>query len=116
VTAFEAVVTFERVDGFEVVRRFGEVRGEAVCPRNVLRSTFRTIGALIGLAPLDHLSDAERVRGECLAALLADATRLGANGVVGLHFEAVEQNDGATRVRAFGEAVLLDPVPGSPRS
>jgi uncharacterized protein YbjQ (UPF0145 family) len=111
-SALEAIVTFERVDGFQVVRRFGEVRGEATCQRNVLRSTFRTIGALIGIGPLDHLTDAERVRDECLSALLAEATRLGANGVVGLHFEAVEQADGATHVRAFGQAVLLDPAPG----
>ena len=114
-TSPEAIVTFEGSDGFRVVERFGEVRGEAVCPRNILRSTFRTIGVLIGLAPLDHLTDAERVRGDCLTRLLTDASRLGANGVVGLHFEAVEQSDGGTRVRAFGEAVLLDPDPSAPR-
>ena len=55
------------------------------------------------------------MRGECINALLADAARLGANGVVGLHFEALEQSDGATRVRAVGEAVLLDPEPGAGR-
>lgn len=111
-TAPEAIVTFDRIDGFRVVERFGEARGEAVCPRNVLRATFRTIGAFIGLAPLEYLTDAERARGDCIAALLADAARLGANGIVGLHFEAIEQNDGGTRVRAIGEAVLLDPAPG----
>jgi uncharacterized protein YbjQ (UPF0145 family) len=114
-TGLESIVTFERVEGFRVVERFGEAHGEAVCPRNLLRSVFRTVGALIGLAPLEHLTDAERIRGECINALLADASRLGANGVVGLHFEAVEQQDGATRVRAYGEAVLLDPAPGTAR-
>ena len=114
-TAPEAIVTFERVEGFRVVARFGQARGEAICPRNVLRATFRTIGAFIGLAPLEYLTDAERVRGECISALMADAARRGANGGVGLHFEALEQSDGATRVRAVGEAVLLDPEPGAGR-
>ncbi len=114
-TVPEGIVTFERADGFRIVEHFGEARGEAVAPRNVLRATFRTIGAFIGLAPLEYLTEAERVRGECIAALLDDANRLGANGVVGLHFEAFEQSDGATRVRAFGQAVLLDPAPGAVR-
>jgi uncharacterized protein YbjQ (UPF0145 family) len=110
-TAPEAVVTFDSADGFRVLARCGQARGEAICPRNVLRATFRTIGAFIGLAPLEYLTDAERVRGECITALLADAARLGGNCVLNLHFEAVEYGEG-TRVRAFGDAVLLEPVPG----
>ena len=108
----EAVVTFERLDGFRVVKSFGLARGEAVCPHNVLRSTFRSIGAFIGLAPVDYLTDAERARADCLSALLANASKLGANGIVGLQFEAREESDGSTRVIAFGEAVLLEPQPG----
>jgi uncharacterized protein YbjQ (UPF0145 family) len=110
-TSPEAVVTFDGAEGFRVLARYGQARGEALCPRNVLRATFRTIGAFIGLAPLEYLTDAERVRGECIAALLADAARLGANCVLNLHFEATEYGEG-TRVRAFGEAVLVDPAPG----
>jgi len=108
----EAVVTFDRPDGFRIVQSFGLVRGEAVTPRNFLRSTFRSIGSFIGLAPVDYLSDAERARTESLAELLGQAEGLGANGVVGLQFDASEQVDGSTRVRALGEAVLLEPQPG----
>ncbi len=110
-TGLDAIVTFERAEGFCVVEKLGEARGEAVCQRNLLRSTFRTLGAFIGLGPLDYLTDAERVRGECIGALVAHAARLGANGVLGLRFEALEEGDGTTRVRAVGEAVLLDPPP-----
>jgi len=115
VIAPEAVVTFDQLDGFRVVKSLGLVRGEAVAPRNFLRSTFRSIGSFIGLAPVDYLSDAERARTESLAQLLGNAESLGANGVVALQFDASEQGDGSTRVRALGEAVLLDPQPGSQR-
>lgn len=108
----EAVTTFERVDGFRVVRSFGYAYGQASRPRNMLRATFRSIGALIGLAPIEYLTDAERTRAESLQALLAKAETMGANGVVGLQFQATEDPDGATRVLAFGEAVLLEPAPG----
>ena len=107
----EAVTTFERVDGYRVVRSFGYAYGQASRPRNVLKQTFRSIGALIGLAPVEYLTDAERTRAESLEALLRKAEGLGANGILGLQFQASEGPDGATRVLAFGEAVLLEPSP-----
>jgi uncharacterized protein YbjQ (UPF0145 family) len=110
----EVVTTFERVEGYRVLRSFGYVYGQASRPRNVLKQTFRTIGALIGLAPVEYLTDAERARGESLEALLRKAETVGANGVMGLQFQASEGPDGATRVLAFGEAVLLEPAPAEP--
>jgi len=110
----EAVTTFERIDGYRVVRSFGYAYGQASRPRNVLKQTFRSIGALIGLAPIEYLTDAERARTESLEALLRRAEGLGANGIIGLQFQASEGPDGATRVLAFGEAVLLDPAPKAP--
>ena len=111
--SMNAVTTFPRVDGYRIVRSFGYAYGHASRPRNVIRQTFRTIGALIGLAPLEYLTDAERTRTESLEALLLKADALGANGVVGLQFQTSEGPDGATRVVAFGEAVLLDPPPAN---
>jgi uncharacterized protein YbjQ (UPF0145 family) len=107
----ESVVTFEHVDGFRVVKSFGYAYGQATRPRNVLRATFRSIGTLIGLAPMEYLTDAERARTESLAELVRKAELTGANGIIGLQFQASENADGSTRVLAFGEAVLLDPMP-----
>ncbi|HEY0614664.1 MAG TPA: heavy metal-binding domain-containing protein [Candidatus Elarobacter sp.] len=111
----DAVTTFERVEGYRVVRSFGYAYGQASRPRNVLKATFRSIGVLIGLAPVEYLTDAERARTESLDQLLRKAEGLGANGVIGLQFQASEGPDGATRVLAFGEAVVLEPAPGAPR-
>jgi uncharacterized protein YbjQ (UPF0145 family) len=109
----DAVTTFERAEGYRVVRSFGYAYGNASRPRNVLKATFRSIGALIGLAPVEYLTDAERTRADSLDALLRKAESMGANGVIGLQFQASEGPDGATRVLAFGEAVLLERiVPG----
>ncbi len=108
----EAVVTFERLDGFAIVASYGSVRGESVTPRSLLRATFRSIGAFIGFAPTEYLTDAERARSESITALIGHAERLGANGVVSLQFRASEESDGSTRVLAIGEAVLLEPTPG----
>lgn len=109
--ALEAVVTFDRIDGYRVVRSFGFAYGHASRPRNVLRATFRSIGAFIGLAPMEYLTEAERARSDSLLALIEQAESFGANGILGLQFQASESADGATRVLAFGEAVLLEPPP-----
>lgn len=104
-------VTFDRLDGYRVVRRLGAASGEAVLPRNLLRATLRSVGALIGLTPNNYLTDAERVRPECLSSLLKNAERLGANGVMRLRFESFELADGSTCLRAMGEAVVVEPNP-----
>ena len=111
----DAVTTFERIEGYRVVRSFGYAYGQASRPRNVLKQTFRSIGQLIGLAPVEYLTDAERTRSDSLEVLLRKAEGMGANGVIGLQFQASEGPDGATRVLAFGEAVLLEPAP-APRT
>ncbi|MDB5041742.1 MAG: hypothetical protein JWN27_2468 [Candidatus Eremiobacteraeota bacterium] len=111
----DAVTTFERIEGYRVVRSFGYAYGQASRPRNLLKATFRSIGVLIGLAPVDYLTDAERARTDSLDVLLRKAESMGANGVIGLQFQATEGPDGATRVLAFGEAVLLDPAPAVKR-
>jgi uncharacterized protein YbjQ (UPF0145 family) len=109
----EAVVTFEKIDGYRVVRSYGYAYGHAARPRNLLRATFRSIGVFIGLAPMEYLTEAERARTDSLAMLIAKAEGMGANGIIGLQFQASEQNDGTTRVLAFGEAVVLEPTPGT---
>ena len=109
----EAVVTFEKIDGYRVVRSYGYAYGHATRPRNLLRATFRSIGVFIGLAPMEYLTEAERARTDSLAMLITKAEGMGANGVIGLQFQASEQNDGTTRVLAFGEAVVLEPAPGT---
>jgi uncharacterized protein YbjQ (UPF0145 family) len=107
----DAVTTFDQIEGYRIVQSYGRAFGRATRPRNMLKHTFRSLGAFIGLAPLEFLTDAERARADSLAELLREAERMGANGVVGLQFEASEGPDGSTRVIAFGEAVLLDPAP-----
>jgi uncharacterized protein YbjQ (UPF0145 family) len=107
--AKEDLVTLDVPDGFRVLRDLGRVTGSATRPHNMLRATFRSIGAFIGLAPIEYLTDAERAREEALEDLRGKASALGADAVIKIRFEAVEQADGSTIVMASGEAVRLVP-------
>jgi uncharacterized protein YbjQ (UPF0145 family) len=105
--ARDDVVTFDEIDGYHTVRTFGYVSGIASRPRNRLRSTFRSLGMLIGLAAGEFLSDAEQLRNEALETLRKNADAAGANAVLGLQFYVSEGNDGSCKVVAFGQAVLV---------
>ncbi|HEV3155308.1 MAG TPA: heavy metal-binding domain-containing protein [Candidatus Baltobacteraceae bacterium] len=107
--AKENLVTLDTADGFRILASFGRVTGSALRPHNMLRATFRSIGAFIGLAPIEYLTDAERAREEALEALRERAADLGADAVIKIRFEAVETHDGSTQVLAYGEAVRLAP-------
>lgn len=101
------VVTFDELEGYRTVRTFGYVSGIATRPRNRLRSTFRSLGMLIGLSAGEFLSDAEQLRADALEALRRRADAQGANAVVGLQFYVSEGSDGSCKVVAFGQAVLV---------
>jgi uncharacterized protein YbjQ (UPF0145 family) len=103
----DRVVTFDSLDGFTIVRRFGYVSGIASRPKNRLKSTFRSLGMLIGVSPNEFLSDAEHLRSEALEGVYRRASALGANAVIGLSFHVSEGADGSCKVVAFGEAVSV---------
>jgi uncharacterized protein YbjQ (UPF0145 family) len=105
--ARDDIVTFDELDGYRTVRNFGHVSGTASRPQNRLRSTFRSLGMLIGLASAEFLSDAEQLRNEALEALRRRADALGANAVIGLQFFVSEESDGSCEVIAFGRAVSV---------
>jgi uncharacterized protein YbjQ (UPF0145 family) len=114
VIAHDDVVTFDRLDGYRTVRSFGHVSASASRPRNRLRSTFRSLGMLIGLAATEFLSDAEQLRSEALEALRRRADALGANAIIGLNFHVSEGGDGSCEVVAFGEAVSVSKAESVP--
>lgn len=105
--ANDDVVTFDQLEGYRTTRNFGYVSGSAARARNRLRSTFRSLGMLIGLSSAEFLSDAEQLRNEALSALRKRADALGANAVIGLQFFVSESSDGACEVVAFGQAVAV---------
>ena len=102
----DAVVTFDKVEGFRIVKTLGYVHGQAVRPRDIVRATFRSIGAFIGLAPIEYLTDAERAREEALDAMRTRAEATGANGVINVQFQITEGAEG-TKVMCYGQAVIL---------
>ena len=99
------------LDGFQVVRSLGIVRGIIVRSRSI----FGTIGAglqtLVGgnITLLTNLC--EKAREDSFDLMLQHAAQLGANAVVGVRYDATEIMQGVTEVLAYGTAVIVQPKP-----
>jgi uncharacterized protein YbjQ (UPF0145 family) len=96
------------LDGYQVVRSLGVVRGIIVRSR----SLFGTIGAglqtLIGgnITLLTQLC--EKTREDAFDLMLQHAAQIGANAVVGMRYDATEVMQGVTEVLAYGTAVVVE--------
>jgi uncharacterized protein YbjQ (UPF0145 family) len=97
------------LDGYQVVRSLGIVRGIIVRSRSI----FGTIGAglqtLVGgnITLLTNLC--EKAREDSFDLMLQHAAQLGANAVVGVRYDATEIMQGVSEVLAYGTAVIVQP-------
>jgi uncharacterized protein YbjQ (UPF0145 family) len=97
------------LEGYEIKRTLGIVRGIIVRSR----SLFGTIGAglqtLVGgnITLLTELC--EKTRNDSYDLMLQHAAQLGANAVVGVQYDATKIMQGVTEVLCYGTAVLVEP-------
>jgi len=100
------------LDGYQIVQYLGVVRGVTVRSRSLLG----TIGARVETLFGGHISMlttlCERARSDAFDILLAHAQRRGANGVVGIRYDATEIMSGVTEVLCYGTAVIVEPTDG----
>lgn len=97
------------LDGYQIMRNLGIVRGIIVRSRSI----FGTIGAglqtLVGgnISLLTELC--EKTRQDSFAIMLQHAEQLGGNAVIGIRYDATEVMQGVTEVLAYGTAVVVQP-------
>ncbi len=103
------VTTAFEIDGYEVVKNLGVVRGITVRSRSI----FGTIGAglqtLVG-GNITLLSElCEKTRLEAFQLMIRHASEIGANAIIGARYDATEIMQGVTEVLAYGTAVVIKP-------
>ena len=98
------------LDGYDVVRSMGVVRGIIVRSRSIFGSIGAGLQTLVG-GNITLLTDlCERTRAESFELMLQHAAQLGANAVVGIRYDATEVMQGVTEVLCYGTAVVVEPV------
>jgi uncharacterized protein YbjQ (UPF0145 family) len=96
------------LDGYHITQTLGVVRGITVRSRSVIG----TVGAKLQVMLGGHISIlttlCERARAEAFDIMVAHAQRTGANGVVGIRYDATEIMSGVTEVICYGTAVVVE--------
>lgn len=100
------------IEGYEVVETLGVVRGIIVRSRSIFGTMGAALQTLAGgnITLLTNLC--EKAREDAFEIMLAHAQRRGANGVIGVRYDATEIMSGVTEVLCYGTAVVLQPVAG----
>jgi uncharacterized protein YbjQ (UPF0145 family) len=95
------------LDGYQTTKSLGVVRGVTVRSRSVLGTIGASLQTLVGgnITLLTELC--EKTRADAFELVLQHAQALGANGVVGLRYDATEVMQGVTEVLCYGTAVIV---------
>ena len=104
------VSTTNDVAGYRIVRHLGIVRGITVRSRSVVGNFLGGFQAIFGGKIGAYVRLAENARQEAFEHMCAHAEQGGANGIIGMRYDANEIMDGITEVLAYGTAVWVEPA------
>ena len=95
------------VEGSRIIRNLGLVRGIIVRSRSVIGNVGAGFQRIFGGNITLYTEMCEHAREDAFRIMLQHAAALGANGVVGVRYDATEVAPGATEVLCYGTAVVL---------
>ncbi len=101
--------TIQVLPGYRVVKVLGVVNGMSIRTRGMLGRFMAGIEAAFGGRSESYIVELKKARDEALQDLIREASRLGANAVVGIDFETSEILEGFIVVTATGTAVVVEP-------
>jgi uncharacterized protein YbjQ (UPF0145 family) len=102
------VTTAFDIQGARVARNLGIVRGITVRSRSVVGSIGAAFQQLGGGNITLYTELAEHAREEAYQIMIQHAAALGANGVIGMRYDATEIAQGVTEVLCYGTAVVFE--------
>lgn len=103
----ETTSTAFQIEGYRITRSLGVVRGIVVRSRSVFGTIGASIQTLVGGNITLFTELCEKTRNEAFELMLVHAQQLGANGVIGVQYDATEVMQGVTEVLCYGTAVVL---------
>ncbi len=96
--------------GYRVVQSLGVVRGVVVRSRSMFGTIGASLQTILGGNISMFTSLAERARSQAFDTMLLQAHLAGANGVIGVRYDANEVMQGVTEVLCYGTAVVVEVV------
>jgi len=107
-TSHAMVTTALELPGHRIVRNLGIVRGIVVRSRSLVGTIGASLQTLVGGNITLYTELCEKAREDAFELMLQHATEVGANGIIGMRYDANEVADGVTEVLAYGTAVVVE--------
>jgi uncharacterized protein YbjQ (UPF0145 family) len=106
----QRITTAFTLDGYRIVKNLGLVRGITVRSRSVVGSFFAGLQTIFGgnITILTELC--EQSRKDAYLMMASHAADLGANGIIGVRYDANEIMQGVAEVLCYGTAVVIEPA------
>src|SRR5271166_2103561 len=95
------------IPGFHVSRGLGIVRGIVVRSRSIFGSIGASLQTLVGGDITLFTELCEKTRNDAFERMLEHAAQAGADGVIGVRYDATEIMQGVTEVLCYGTAVQV---------
>ena len=99
--------TFD-IAGYRVARNLGLVRGIVVRSRSVFGTIGASLQTLVGGDISLFTELCEKTREDAFERMAAHAVEKGANGIIGVRYDATEIMQGVTEVLCYGTAVIAE--------
>lgn len=104
------ITTGFELEGYRVVRHIGVIRGITVRSRSALGNMAGAFQSLFGGQLSIYVELCEKAREEAFELMIAHAEQKGANGIIGMRYDANEVMNGITEVLAYGTAVTVEKI------
>ena len=102
------VTTAFTLDGYRITRNLGLVRGIVVRSRSIFGTIGASLQTIVG-GNITLLTDlCEKTREDAYQRMVAHADAMGANGIIGVRYDATEIMQGVTEVLCYGTAVVVE--------
>ena len=104
------VTTGNEIEGHRISEYLGIVRGIVVRSPNIAQGIAGGLKQIIGGNIGSYATVCETARRDAYDLLTQHAREMGADGIIGMRYDATEFSQGATEVLAYGTAVKLSAV------
>lgn len=106
------ITTTPSLEGHKITRYIGLVSGEAIIGANIVKDFFAGIRDIVGGRSGSYEEGLREAKDIALREMQEQATRLGANAVVGidLDYETLGSNGSMLMVSASGTAVVIETI------
>lgn len=104
------ITTAFDIGGYKIVKNLGVIRGVTVRSRNMFATIGASLQTIVGGNITLFTELCEKTRKEAFELMVQHADEIGANGIIGMRYDANEVMSGVTEVLAYGTAVVFEKI------